>query len=86
MHDIQTATATPCQIYLAMLSSGSQQGMRQALDVIAKILDDDYDADSYPWEQVTYRYSLKVRATLVQRYRPTSVNKMLAALRGVMSS
>ncbi len=86
MHDIETATATPCQIYLATLSEGSQQGMRQALDVIAKILDDGENGDSYLWEKVTYRDSMKVRATLIQRYRPTSVNKMLAALRGVLKA
>ncbi len=86
MHDIETATATPCQIYLATLSVGSQQGMRQALDVIAKILDEDPNADSYPWERITYRDSMKVRARLIQRYRPTSVNKMLAALRGVLKA
>jgi len=75
--------ATPAQIYLAGLSSGSQ-GMRQSLDVIAGILSPDTDADTYPWWEVTYRDSMNVRIALADRYKPATVNKMLSALRGVL--
>ncbi len=78
-----TTTATPAQLYLAGLSSGSQ-GMRQSLDIIAGILNADHDAESYPWHEVTYRDSMAVRIALTERYRPATVNKMLSALRGVL--
>jgi site-specific recombinase XerD len=78
------AAASPVDIYLAGLSSGSHQGMGQALDVIAGILDDSRDADSYPWHEVTYRDAMTVRIALTDRYKATSVNKMLSALRGTL--
>ncbi len=76
-------TATPAQLYLAGLSTGSQ-GMRQSLDIIAGILSDNHDADSYPWHEVTYADSMSVRIVLTERYKPATVNKMLSALRGVL--
>ena len=78
-----TTTATPAQLYLAGLSAGSQ-GMGQCLDIIAGILDDNHDANSYPWHKVTYRESMAVRIALTERYKPSTVNKMLSALRGVL--
>jgi site-specific recombinase XerD len=58
--------------------------MRQALDVIAGILDPEHDADSYPWHEVSYRDAMTVRIALTDRYKAASVNKMLSALRGVL--
>ncbi len=78
-----TTTATPAQLYLAGLSSGSQ-GMGQCLDIIARLLDDMYDADTYPWHEITYRDSMTIRIALTERYKPATVNKMLSTLRGVL--
>ena len=78
-----TTTATPAALYLANLSEGSQ-AMGQTLDIIAGILDSDHDAETFPWHQVTYRDSMAVRIALADRYRPSTVNKMLSALRGVL--
>ncbi len=50
----QTPATSPAAIYLAGLSKGSQ-GMRQSLDIIAGILSDDHDAETFPWWEVTYR-------------------------------
>ena len=77
------AIANPATLYLANLSQGSQ-GMRQPLDVIASILDPEHDAETFPWETVTYRESMMVRLALVERYKPSTVNKMLSAFRGVL--
>ena len=76
-------TVSPAALYLANLSAGSQ-GMRQPLDVIARVLDADHDVDSYPWHQLTYRDTMAVRQALIARYKPGTVNKMLSALRGVL--
>ncbi len=78
----KTPATSPTQIYLAGLSEGSQQGMRQSLEIIAGILNANHDADSFPWCEVTYADSMAVRIALTQRYRPATVNKMLSALRG----
>lgn len=78
-----SSAASPAALYLANLSAGSQ-GMRQSLDAIARILSRDHDAESYPWWEVCYRDSMKVRVALTERYRPSTVNKMLSALRGVL--
>lgn len=78
-----TATANPAALYMANLSKGSQ-GMRQCLDTIARILDAQHDAETFPWETVSYRESMAVRLSLVERYKPSTVNKMLSTLRGVL--
>lgn len=78
-----TATANPVHLYMASLSDGSQ-GMARCLDVIAKILGHEGDADTFPWENITYRDSMKVRVALADRYKPSTVNKMLSTLRGVL--
>lgn len=78
-----TTTANPAALYMANLSAGSQ-GMRQSLDTIARLLDPAHDAESLPWHEVTYRDSMAVRIALTKRYKPSTVNKMLSALRGVL--
>ena len=78
-----TANANPAALYLANLSRGSQ-GMRQPLDVIARLLDPKHDAESYSWHEITYADSMRVRIALTERYKPSTVNKMLSALRGVL--
>ena len=75
---------SPAEIYLASLSSGSKQGMRQALGIIVGILSDDYDGESFPWWEITYHESMAVRLALTERYAPATVNKILSALRGVL--
>ena len=76
-------TTNPASLYVANLSSGSQ-GMRQSLDAIARIIDPEKDAVSFPWHEVTYSESMAVRCALKGRYKPATVNKMLSALRGVL--
>ena len=58
--------------------------MQQSLEIIAGILDDDHDAESFPWWEVTYRDSMAVRIAITERYASATVNKMLSALRGVL--
>ena len=41
-----TPATSPAQIYLAGLSPGSRQGMRQSLDIIAGMLHDDHNLRS----------------------------------------
>jgi len=73
------------KIYLAHLAEGSRRTMRHALDTIAGLLTSGAcDAASLPWPQLRYQHTTAVRSALADRYAPAMVNKMLAALRGVL--
>ena len=75
----------PVAIYLARLAPGSRRTMRQALDVVAEILTDGRaDALTLPWHVLRYEHTQAVRARLAERYQAATVNKILAALRGVL--
>src|SRR5436309_1914486 len=72
-------------IYLAGLAPGSRRTMRQALDVIAGLLTGGRaDAETLDWSALRYQHTQAVRASLAERYRPATANKILAALRGVL--
>src|SRR6202048_5025161 len=76
----------PVAVYLARLARSSRRTMRAALDAIASLLSDDRcDAWSLAWEQLRYRHTTAVRALLADgRYAPSTANRHLAALRGVL--
>jgi site-specific recombinase XerD len=76
---------SPARIYLESLSPGSHWGMSHALETIAEYLSDgEHTADTFPWSEVRFRDAAAVRSFLADRYKPSTVNKMLAAFRGVM--
>ena len=76
----------PVAVYLARLAPSSRRTMRAALDAIASLLSDDRcDAWSLDWPQLRYRHTTAVRALLADgRYAPSTANRHLAALRGVL--
>jgi len=76
----------PVAVYLARLAPSSRRTMRAALDAIASLLSDDrYDALCLDWTQLRYRHTTAVRALLADgRYAPSTANRHLAALRGVL--
>lgn len=75
----------PVAVYLARLAPGSRRTMRQALDIVAALLTDGRaDALRLPWAQLRYQHTQAVRSRLGERYRPATVNKTLAAVRGVL--
>src|ERR1700730_7169511 len=76
----------PVAVYLARLAPSSRRTMRAALDAIASLLSDDRcDAWSLDWRQLRYRHTTAVRALLADgRYAPSTANRHLAALRGVL--
>ena len=78
-------TEQPAAVYLAGLSPGSQRTMRQALDVMARILSDGRaDALMLDWAVLRYKHTAAMRAVLVQRYAPATSNKFLGGLRRVL--
>lgn len=84
-HPALQSSANPAAVYLASLGSGSRRAMTQALRVIAELLaGPNADPVTVPWWKVEYQHSQAIRSLLMERYSPASINKMLAALRGVL--
>lgn len=78
-------TGHPAAVYLGSLSQGSQRAMRSSLNAIASLLTDgECDCLSLDWSKLRYRHTAAVRTALKQRLAPTTVNKMLVALRRVL--
>ncbi|NTW04277.1 MAG: tyrosine-type recombinase/integrase [Oscillochloris sp.] len=79
---------SPAMVYLASLPSPhSRRTMRACLSTMAHLLMGNADTDplSIPWERLTYAHTAALRAHLIERQAPATVNKHLAALRGVLT-
>lgn len=77
----------PALAYLAGLAPTTRRVMRSDLDTIARLLTGGrYDAASLGagWLAVNRSVADAVRAQLLERYKPATVNRMLSALRGVI--
>ncbi len=75
----------PGHVYIARLGSGSRRTMVEALNVIAKLVTSGRaDLETMPWSGLRYQHTAAVRAALMEKYKPSTANKMLAALRGVL--
>ncbi len=77
--------ATPVAHYLARLAPGSRRAQASACQTMACLLSGGRaTAADIPWSQLTYAHTSALRAALVDRYQPATVNRHLAALRGVL--
>ena len=77
----------PETYYLATLGAGSQRAMRSALGMLANLASRGMaTSKSCPWWLWTPAHSTEVRAKLLQRYKPATVNRHLTALRGVLKA
>src|SRR5262245_26902153 len=83
----------PFHVYLARLAAGSRSTMAEALDSIARVASGGTIAvDCFPWHQLRYQHSQAIRTRLAETISartgrplsPASLNKHLAALRGVL--
>ena len=84
---LELESDNPAIVYLESLSPGSYWAVRHSLETIAEILaGEDADPWTFPWEDLRYQHTARVRRELVQRYAPATVNKMLSALRGVLKN
>ena len=78
-------TLHPAAVYLSSLAPGSRRTMRNSLDAIAKLLTgESTDAMTLDWSKLRYQHTAAVRTALRQRLAPSTVNKMLVALRRVL--
>lgn len=75
----------PAHVYLASLAEGSRETMRRALDVIADIASQgNADRLTLDWAALRFQHTTAIRAALMEQYAPSTCNKMLSALRGVL--
>jgi integrase len=72
----------PAYVYLARLAPGSRRTMAQALTVVAALF--GQTPESLPWAGLRYQHTQAVRAKLAETRAPAGVNKILAAIRGVL--
>ena len=78
-------TLHPAAVYLSSLAPGSRRTMRGSLNAIASLLTGDRcDAMTLDWSKLRYQHTAAVRTALIQNLAPTTVNKMLVALRRVL--
>lgn len=78
--------ASPAVAYICGLPSpASRQSMLQALDRIAGMF--DTDAEGFRWTDLRYEHASAIRSCLVEEgLAPATVNRHLAALRGVIKT
>ena len=75
----------PVAVYLAALAPGSRRSLAQALDSIAGLASvGRLDRDAFAWPALRYQHTAAIRAAVAERFAPSTANRMLAALRGVL--
>ena len=86
LHEPVPVTLHPAAVYLSSLSEGSRRTMLSSLNAIARLLtEEECDAFSLDWSKLRYHHTAAVRTALKQRLAPTTTNKMLVALRRVLT-
>jgi hypothetical protein len=79
-------TLHPAAVYLSSLSEGSRRAMLSSLNAIARLLTEgECDAFSLDWSKLRYHHTAAIRTALKQRLAPATTNKMLVALRRVLT-
>jgi integrase/recombinase XerD len=75
----------PAVVYLDSLSPGSYWAVRHSLEAVAAIVaGEGTDPWTFPWWELRYRDTARVRAALINRFAPSTVNRTLSALRSVL--
>ena len=78
-------TSHPAAVYLRNLSPGSKPTMTTALNAIASLLSDGRcDLYTLDWSAIKYRHTAAVRASLLERYAPSTASKIMCAFRRVL--
>ena len=76
----------PAAVYLARLAVGARRSQLGALRTMAHLLDGpDANPFTLPWHELGYQHTQALRTQLAERYAPATTNRMLAALRGVLT-
>lgn len=77
--------ARPLDVYLAQLAPNSRRAVRGDLTRIAALLAPPAaDPEHIPWHRLRYEHVAAIRQRLAEGYAPSSANRMLSSLRGVL--
>ena len=77
----------PVLSYLGRLSAGSRRTMRGSLEEIARVSSGGgVGALAFPWWRLTGTHTAIIRGFLAERYAPSTANKMLSAMKGVLKA
>jgi site-specific recombinase XerD len=81
----------PAMVYVQSLGKGSQRTIQGALFSLVQLMlpDQELGEDAivvFPWEQLRFEHTSVLRARLADRYKPSTANKHIAALRGVLKA
>ncbi|MEI6043335.1 MAG: site-specific integrase [Chloroflexota bacterium] len=75
----------PAAIYLATLRPSGRRSMLHALTVMAEMAHHGSTALTLPWHELRYQHTVAIAMALREKgYRPATINRSLAALRGVL--
>ena len=80
--ELVASGADPALVYLASLAPTGRRTMRGALAKVAVMLGTTLEAA--PWAKLEYEHVQALRTKLAETLKPATVNKYLAAIRGVM--
>ncbi|HZU12083.1 MAG TPA: tyrosine-type recombinase/integrase [Chloroflexota bacterium] len=85
VHQPLAAHGNPVLRYLDRLAPGSRRTQGVALDRIAALVSgDEATALDLPWHRLDQHQTERIRSAVALQYAPTTANRMLAALRGVL--
>lgn len=83
----------PAAAYIGSLAEGSKRTMREALFTLVQLLLPDVSFDdpqlaiaAFPWEVLRFEHTSILRARLAERYKHSTANKHLSALKGVLKA
>lgn len=87
------ASQQPATVYLESLGQGSKRTMREALFTLVQVLlpeaelaDPPRAIATFPWEALRFEHISVLRARLAERYKHSTANKQLSALKGVLKA
>jgi hypothetical protein len=78
----ETRGTNPAFVYLASLQPTGRRTMQATLAKVAALLGTSLEAA--PWGQLQYEHVQALRTKLAEMHKPATVNKYMAAIRGVM--
>lgn len=82
----QPMDQNPAAVYLASLNPSGRRSQKQALNVIAGILTGNANGLAMNWAALRFQHTAALRAALVEKYRPATVNKFLCAIRQTLKT
>lgn len=87
VEEVLVGEENPVLSYLGRLSEGSRRTMRGSLEEIARASSGGrLAAVEFPWWRLTGTHTAVIRGYLAGRYAPSTANKMLSALKGVLKA